>query len=92
MGKGQEAQKAGKGKGANNQAEEAACKARSSPRKLEEGFQESKKQTTRKAIVPSDKRNALQRDWMETVRKESVARYKAEELYAAWAKAEKTRI
>ncbi len=87
-----EAQKTGKGKAANHPAEEAVCQARSSPRRLEEGFQEPKKQRTGKSTVPSDKRNARKEDWMEAVRKESVARYKAEELYAAWAKAEKTRV
>jgi hypothetical protein len=86
-----EARKADEGKGDKRPAEEAVCQARSGPREKERALNESRKQSTKKAKIPSDKRKALQSEWMEAVWKENDARHKAEGLYTTWAEAERAR-
>ena len=83
--------KTGEGEGEQRQAGVPACQARSGPVENERGQEESPQQTTKKAKVPSDKKNALHKAYMVAVRKENDARHKAEDLYPRWAGEESCR-
>jgi hypothetical protein len=86
------AQETDKSEAGNHPAEEAERHAKSGAERMEEGPGEPKKRRSRKTMVHSHERDARKEEWMEAVKKESAARYNAEERYAAWAKGFKSSI